>query len=57
MRSSLAAESTRPEVPAAVSAAKYGAIAGYGVKGYCGPTKRIAADPEVDLVAVGVRAM
>jgi len=53
----LVAVSTSSEASAHASAEKYGKDVGHPVKAYHGHTSKIARDPEVDLVAVAVKAM
>ncbi|KAK7462950.1 hypothetical protein VKT23_007531 [Stygiomarasmius scandens] len=52
----LTAISTSSKESAETSAAKYSAITGHQVKAYYGGTDQIANDPNVDLVAVAVKA-
>ncbi|KAF9555729.1 NAD-binding Rossmann fold oxidoreductase [Agrocybe pediades] len=53
----LVAVSTSSEASAKASAEKYGKDVGHPVKAYYGPTSKIASDPDIDLVAVSVKAM
>ncbi|KAH9477571.1 Dehydrogenase aclE [Psilocybe cubensis] len=55
-RFDLVAVSTTTDTSAAASAAKYSKEVGHDIKAYSGDTSRIAADPDIDLVAVSVKA-
>lgn len=52
----LVAVSTTSEESAAASAAKHTGLTGNNIKAYHGPSAHIAADVDIDLVAVSVRA-
>jgi predicted dehydrogenase len=53
----LTAVSTTSEASASASAKKYSEVVGHPVKPFHGDTSKIASDPDVDLVAVAVKAM
>jgi predicted dehydrogenase len=52
----LTAVSTTSAVSAAASAKKYSELVGHPVKAYHGDASQIAADPDVDLVVVSIKA-